>query len=57
MVRILFCLFADDTGIFEKDTFKELIEIKTNVDGSDLGALLAHFFQVLNTPKENRLTN
>ncbi|NQT77615.1 MAG: class I SAM-dependent DNA methyltransferase [Bacteroidetes bacterium] len=57
LVRILFCLFADDTGIFEKDTFKELIEIKTNVDGSDLGALLAHFFQVLNTPKENRLTN
>ncbi|MDP8201762.1 MAG: hypothetical protein P9M11_06425 [Candidatus Tenebribacter burtonii] len=57
LVRILFCLFADDTGIFEKDTFKEFIEIKTHVDGSDLGAWLAQFFQVLNTPTEKRLTN
>jgi len=57
LVRLLFCLFADDTGIFEKDTFKEFIEIKTHEDGSDLGALLAQFFQVLNTPDEKRLTN
>lgn len=57
LVRILFCLFADDTGIFEKDTFKEFIDIKTKEDGSDLGALLAQLFQVLNTPKEKRLKN
>jgi len=57
LVRILFCLFADDTGIFEKDTFKEFIEIKTHADGSDLGAWLAQFFQVLNTSTEKRLTN
>lgn len=55
LVRLLFCMFADDTGIFEKDTFKEYVEVKTNVDGSDLGALLAQFFQVLNTPRESRL--
>ena len=57
LVRLLFCLFADDTGIFEKDTFKEFIEVKTNEDGSDLGALLAQYFQVLNTPKDKRLKN
>ena len=57
LVRLLFVLFADDTGIFEKDTFKEFLEQKTNEDGSDLGALLAQFFQVLNTPKEKRLKN
>lgn len=57
LVRLLFCLFADDTGIFEKDTFKEFIEIKTTEDGSDLGALLAQFFQVLNTPTNTRLKN
>ena len=57
LVRLLFCLFADDTGIFEKDTFKEFIEVKTNEDGSDLGAWLAQYFQVLNTPTENRLKN
>ena len=57
LVRLLFCLFADDTGIFEKDTFKEFIELKTNTDGSDLGAWLAQFFQVLNTPTDKRLKN
>ena len=57
LVRLLFCLFADDTAIFEKDTFKHFIEIKTSEDGSNLGALIAQFFQVLNTPQEKRLKN
>lgn len=57
LVRLLFCLFADDTGIFERGTFKEFIELKTNLDGSDLGAWLAQYFQVLNTPPERRLKN
>mgnify|MGYP003114274956 CR=1 FL=1 len=55
LVRLLFCLFADDTGIFERDIFKEYIELKTKEDGSDLGSALAQFFQVLNEPKESRL--
>ena len=57
LVRLLFVLFADDTGIFEKDVFKEFLEQKTKEDGSDLGALIAQFFQVLNTPLEKRLKN
>ena len=57
MVRLLFCLFADDTGIFEKDIFKEYVELRTREDGSDLGAHLAEFFQVLNTPAGKRLKN
>jgi type I restriction-modification system DNA methylase subunit len=57
LVRLLFILFADDTSIFEKDTFKEFLDQKTNEDGSDLGALMAQFFQVLNTPEEKRYTN
>ncbi len=57
LVRLLFCLFADDTGIFEKDTFKEFIELKTHEDGSNLGALLAQFFQVLNTTATKRQHN
>ncbi len=54
LVRLLFVLFADDTSIFEKDIFKEFLDHKTSEDGSDLGALLAQFFQVLNTPKDKR---
>ena len=57
LVRLLFCMFADDTGIFEKDFFKDCIEIKTNEDGSDLGSWLTQFFQVLNTPSKNRSKN
>ncbi len=56
LVRILFCLFADDTNIFNKNIFTDLIELKTNEDGSDTGLQLANLFQVLNTPKEKRLT-
>ncbi len=57
LVRLLFCLFADDTGIFQKDGLRFLIEERTKEDGSDLGAILAQFFQVLNTPRDNRLKN
>ena len=55
LVRTVFCLFADDTGIFEpRDIFLDLLEIRTREDGSDLGGLLARLFQVLNTPVDQR---
>lgn len=54
LVRILFCLFADDTGIFEKGIFTDFISEKCAKDGSDTGSKLAHLFQVLNTPVEKR---
>lgn len=57
LVRLLFCLFADDTSIFEKGIFEEYLERRTNEDGSDLAAHLSMIFEVLNTPKENRLKN
>ena len=58
LVRIVFCLFAEDTGIFEpRDIFLEWIEYCTQEDGSDLGKSLLQLFEVLNTPEEGRLTN
>ncbi len=55
LVRIVFCLFADDTGIFEpRDIFLQFIEERTSDDGADLGPWLARLFQVLNTPIERR---
>lgn len=57
LVRILFCLFAEDTTIFNKQQFQEYIEQRTNIDGSDLAAKLQELFQVLNTPKEKRFKN
>lgn len=57
LVRLLFCLFADDTGIFEKGIFQEYIDQHTRKDGSDLAAHLSSIFQVLNTSVEKRLKN
>ncbi|TAD79692.1 MAG: class I SAM-dependent DNA methyltransferase [Oscillatoriales cyanobacterium] len=57
LVRLLFCLFADDTGIFNKGIFREYIDLHTKEDGSDLAMHLASIFQVLNTPEERRLKN
>jgi hypothetical protein len=55
LVRLLFCLFAEDTGIFQPaSAFRAWIEERTAPDGSDLGPQLAQLFQVLNTPENRR---
>ena len=55
LVRILFCLFADDTGIFQpKDIFLQLIDNDTRRDGSDIGMILSQLFDVLDTPEDRR---
>lgn len=58
LVRILFCLFAEDTGIFPQPRQFELYLINhTADDGSDLGPKLARLFAVLNTPEQMRQTH
>ena len=57
LVRLLFCLFADDTNIFEKGILYDYIDHRTNEDGSDLANHLAQLFEVLNKPKNSRFTN
>lgn len=50
LVRILFCVFAEDTGIFEPKQFSNFIEKHTLDNGSDIGESLEQIFEVLNTP-------
>jgi hypothetical protein len=58
LVRLLFCLFADDTGIFQPaQSFRDFIEERTTPDGSDLGPRLGQLFQVLNTHEGQRSPN
>ena len=57
LVRVLFCLFAEDTTIFEKQQFQDYIEQRTSEDGSDLAAKLQELFQVLNTSLDKRFKN
>lgn len=55
LVRLLFCLFADDTGIFEpRGTFEDFITNRTREDGSDLGTMLTQLFETLNESEETR---
>ena len=55
LVRTVFCLFADDTSIFEpRDISLHFIEEGTAADGADLGPWMARLFQVLNTPPNRR---
>ncbi|HPU19887.1 MAG TPA: class I SAM-dependent DNA methyltransferase [Alicycliphilus sp.] len=58
LVRLLFCMFADDTGIFQPaQALRSFVEERTEEDGSDLGPRLAQLFQVLNTPEDRRSKN
>lgn len=58
LVRLVFCLFGDDTGVFEpRGIFLELVELRTRTDGSDLGGWLSKLFEVLNTPEDGRSTH
>ncbi len=55
LVRIVFCLFADNTGIFEpRDLLLEFLDTRTREDGSDLGPWLHKLFEVLDTPEDRR---
>ncbi|MFP5419595.1 MAG: type IIL restriction-modification enzyme MmeI, partial [Gammaproteobacteria bacterium] len=58
LVRLLFCLFAEDTGIFQPaGSFRTWLDERTAQDGSDLGAQLTQYFQTLNTPEDKRSTH
>ena len=56
LVRLLFIMFGDDTGMWRDGSFTELLE-QTREDGSDLGATLMRLFDVLNTPMSGRSGN
>jgi hypothetical protein len=54
LVRLVYCLFADDTGIFPKDHFRFFLEESTDESGANLGAMLGLLFQLLDTPVADR---
>ena len=52
--RLLFCFFAEDTGIFKEGQFTNAVASHTQTNGSDLNTYLNTLFDVLNTPREKR---
>src|SRR5690625_610098 len=50
LARLLFCFFAEDTGIFTKENvFTEALANNTKADGSDVDEFLSLLFDKLNT--------
>ena len=52
LARILFCLFAEDTGLFDKNSFRDYL--KNHTTGKTLGDHLSALFDTLNTPIKSR---
>jgi len=55
LIRVLFLLFAEDTGIMEKGVFTNTLKIRTNEDGSNFNEVIKDLFEVLNINESNRL--
>lgn len=55
LTRLLFCFFAEDTGIFKKNQFTDVIKSTTREDGEDLAEFLGKLFAVLNEPEKSSL--
>ena len=53
LIRLLFLLFGDDTGMWEKNSFLKLV-MGTKEDGSDVGPKFDTLFEVLNTSENMR---
>lgn len=54
LVRIVFCLFAEDTGIFEQKSFENYIK-NSKEDGTDLSQRISDLFYILDTKEEERM--
>lgn len=55
LTRLLFCFFAEDTGIFEKGQFTSAVKNYTTKDGSDLDKFLTDLFAVMNSKPNSGL--
>lgn len=54
LTRLTYCMFADDTEIFEKNLFQNYVINMTARDGNDVGIKIKRIFEVLNTPNNER---
>lgn len=54
ITRLLFCFFAEDTGIFAESLFTNFIRRFTKDDGSDLSYMIGQAFRVMNVPYRER---
>ncbi len=56
LIRLVFCMFAEDADIFDRNIFSAYLTFHTNDDGSGMAGALTELFSVLDTPLKNRQT-
>ncbi len=49
LTRLLFCFFAEDTGIFEEGIFTKALKLHTGDDGANVHTLMNDLFRKLNS--------
>lgn len=54
LIRVLFLLFAEDTGIMKKDIFTNTLKIRTFEDGSNFNDVIKDLFEILNINELDR---
>lgn len=54
LIRTLFLLFAEDTGIIGKGSFTNVLKTRTNVDGSNFNIVIKELFEILDVSGQNR---
>lgn len=54
MTRLIFCMFAEDVGIFPEDQFSRLLFTHAGDRGEDMREALIHAFTAMNTPRDRR---
>lgn len=55
LIRALFLLFAEDTGIIPKGAFTNVLKTRTKEDGSDFNDVITELFTILDVPEMKRV--
>lgn len=55
--RVLFCFFAEDTGIFAKDQFTKTLGSLSHDDGSNVHTVMEELFSVLDSTNRENCSN
>tara|TARA_B100000508_G_scaffold141022_1_gene145175 strand:+ start:1141 stop:3840 length:2700 start_codon:yes stop_codon:yes gene_type:complete len=55
MTRLLFCLFAEDTDLFEKDLFTKTLVARGGKYGGHAQSIIGDIYRMLNTPENKRV--
>ena len=51
LTRLLFCFYAEDTGVFAENQMVSTLQNTTEKSGKDTALFFSQFFEVLNTPE------